>query len=819
MACHKIHSWTFCGLVGAFLDLGLAYLLLCGSTLSFFASKFLGIFGWELPCPCNGLFGDPHGGKCLQRVLVDYPSRNISSVRVSTMNKFPFDSMWMNDHGYQSRFQLLGGTEGCDGPQEIEEEASCSSISDARRTSQSFAVRERSHMSVPGESGLMTSALRDGRTDIKGKRVVGQNTRSVLRRRRKAFAEHRKSSSASSSEIPRFIVREVSHSPCSMRENGDEISEEDSMPISSAGVAFRDGLEMRTGYRVGEGSLHGFEVNGSFGGSRVMEKDAAYAKELVCNVGDEVGLDVDRKNGIRVLEQALEKEKAGRAALYLELEKERSAAATAADEAMAMILRLQKEKASIEMEATQYLRMIEEKSAYDEEEMDILKEILVRREKEKHFLEKEVETYRQQILLNNERLEGKVDDTVEISAPRSNFSLYSSEDPVPMLQQISDSIDKREIEKNAKTSSIFEAQTVERPSSFHAFVKELPSSDWDKDANFRKQVDSQRKVSSDKIHPYVPGFFDDCNQEIQEKGMVSMDEEPLVLQGEEQILETVSSLYKLNSPPKHGLLEKTLVSFDEGHGQKDNARQCQGVEMMADPNPIGIEINFPCDGEEMGKHGENGDQGGTDQHISKVETEPSLYDVHVIDDRFKSYKEEAREENQAQLTDTDSDCSRIHGFLFDPSAVSKIDASTDEPSTLRVATEQDIHGSCSDLTAELPPVSNIHGKSFPFGLRRNSMSAADDERLKLDTEVGWLRERLRILQEGRETLSFPMDHREKEKIQLQLLEDIVRLLQEIRQLPEPGKTVKQASLPPMSSKVSSKKRRCRSVTLGLHDST
>ena len=87
-------------------------------------------------------------------------------------------------------------------------------------------------------------------------------------------------------------------------------------------------------------------------------------------------------------------EEEDRSALYAELEKERSAAASAADEAMAMILRLQEEKASVEMEARQYQRMIEAKAAYDAEEMEILKEILLRREREKHFLENEVEAYR-----------------------------------------------------------------------------------------------------------------------------------------------------------------------------------------------------------------------------------------------------------------------------------------------------------------------------------------------------------------------------------------------------------------------------------------
>ncbi|KAI8011874.1 Myosin-binding protein 3 [Camellia lanceoleosa] len=134
---------------------------------------------------------------------------------------------------------------------------------------------------------------------------------------------------------------------------------------------------------------------------KLTEKSESSYEETKSNVQKELGYEGNEKNAIRILEQALEEEHAAHAALYLELEKERSAVATAADEVMAMILRLQDEKASIEMKAWQYQRRIEEKSAYDAEEMNILKEILVRRQKEKHFLEREVEAYRRMIHIGN----------------------------------------------------------------------------------------------------------------------------------------------------------------------------------------------------------------------------------------------------------------------------------------------------------------------------------------------------------------------------------------------------------------------------------
>lgn len=61
-----------------------------------------------------------------------------------------------------------------------------------------------------------------------------------------------------------------------------------------------------------------------------------------------------------------------------ELDKERSAAATAAQEAMAMIARLQKEKASLQMEARQYRITAEQKHFYDLNAINFLKEIVVK---------------------------------------------------------------------------------------------------------------------------------------------------------------------------------------------------------------------------------------------------------------------------------------------------------------------------------------------------------------------------------------------------------------------------------------------------------
>ncbi|CAI0473572.1 unnamed protein product [Linum tenue] len=81
----------------------------------------------------------------------------------------------------------------------------------------------------------------------------------------------------------------------------------------------------------------------------------------------------------------------------LELEKERMAAASAADEAMSMILRLQNEKSSSEMDAKQYRRVAEQKQEYDREVIQSLQWIIMKHEYERSLLEEKLELCRQQL--------------------------------------------------------------------------------------------------------------------------------------------------------------------------------------------------------------------------------------------------------------------------------------------------------------------------------------------------------------------------------------------------------------------------------------
>lgn len=80
--------------------------------------------------------------------------------------------------------------------------------------------------------------------------------------------------------------------------------------------------------------------------------------------------------------------------LCRELEEERNASAIAASQALAMITKLQDEKAAMQMEASHYQRMMEEQAEYDSEALAKANELLAEREQQIEELEVELENYR-----------------------------------------------------------------------------------------------------------------------------------------------------------------------------------------------------------------------------------------------------------------------------------------------------------------------------------------------------------------------------------------------------------------------------------------
>lgn len=124
--------------------------------------------------------------------------------------------------------------------------------------------------------------------------------------------------------------------------------------------------------------------------------------------------DMDGGDPLKTIERLRETVRAEQEALrdlYAELEEERSASAISANQTMAMITRLQEEKAKVQMEALQYQRIMEEQAEYDQEALQLLNHLMVKREKEKEQLQRELEVYREKVL----EYESKANNKITIS--------------------------------------------------------------------------------------------------------------------------------------------------------------------------------------------------------------------------------------------------------------------------------------------------------------------------------------------------------------------------------------------------------------------
>ncbi|KAF3435878.1 hypothetical protein FNV43_RR22970 [Rhamnella rubrinervis] len=104
-----------------------------------------------------------------------------------------------------------------------------------------------------------------------------------------------------------------------------------------------------------------------------------------------------------------------------ELEKERMAAASATEEAMAMILRLQSEKSCVEMQASQYRRMAEQKQQYDEAIIQSLQWIVMKHESERSLLEDQLRLCRQKLKQNRNNADDHERDPAEEAISSDHF--------------------------------------------------------------------------------------------------------------------------------------------------------------------------------------------------------------------------------------------------------------------------------------------------------------------------------------------------------------------------------------------------------------
>ncbi|KAF5946129.1 hypothetical protein HYC85_016357 [Camellia sinensis] len=140
--------------------------------------------------------------------------------------------------------------------------------------------------------------------------------------------------------------------------------------------------------------------------------------------------EIEGESEIDRLKRQVEHDKKLLSASYKELEEERNASAISANQAMAMITRLQEEKAALNMEALQCVRMMEEQAEYDEEALQKANDFLAEREKEIQDLEAELELYRNKVG-NTSILENELDSTCdlkpgEVRAEHSDTSYFKN---------------------------------------------------------------------------------------------------------------------------------------------------------------------------------------------------------------------------------------------------------------------------------------------------------------------------------------------------------------------------------------------------------
>ncbi|KAL9272734.1 Myosin-binding protein 3-like protein [Drosera capensis] len=754
MGCKAaMHSWSLCGLVGAFLDLAITYFLLCVSALAFFLSFFLAFFGLALPCTCKCTSRShlgPHRSCLQQRLLVDCPNHRLSRVQSSIRNNFPFRSVF---HQLDSK---------------------CFD----ENNQQHLRIEENMSRSDHLEPVLENEAPIDDVKD-KGKGVATTTTtqrqRVSLRRRRRGNHLPLPHDAFASSSSFDHVHSDAHGSPSTVSRMIHDISAYSSMPASSY-----DGHPPSTVMERGS-PPHVFGSNDITDANDSTDNNSLSSEDQRINVRSGLEFEGEPGNSIIVLKQALEEAQAARASLWSELEKERIAAATAADEAMAMILRLQQEKASIEMDARQYQRIIEEKSTYDEEEMGILKEIIVRREREKHFLEKQVEAFRN-LVLGTEQLEGdpysKIDSQLHMIDELSD-------DPIQMLQQLSDAVEKAR--KGGSDDALQTSVSLEKDST--------AALGGDVSSVVLTELDDKFVDGQDLVHA-----SNELSQEIQEKGMISMNKLPISQQDNLQKPEASSNVH---SSVDHPFKNQNSIVLTRVEDQTYNGNSSTNI--------------VPC------KDGKN--DGGEDRLLDangmeiKIENNINIYDVHVIDGEFNAH--DPKQSSTASVP-MHHRTSNVTGECEMPSESSNAAAVGDSSSSSDIVDDGEtsiIRNSLVGLHKLLPPLNIPHPTAPHSELQRHSISAVDLERLRLSKEVDWLQEKLRTVQEERGKLSVSSEYRESNNTELQLLEGILKQLQEIRQLREPRNTLRQASLPPPSSKVVLKKKRSRSVSVDVYKSS
>ncbi|GMI84807.1 hypothetical protein like AT5G06560 [Hibiscus trionum] len=125
---------------------------------------------------------------------------------------------------------------------------------------------------------------------------------------------------------------------------------------------------------------------------------------------------VQIENECAALRETVSSQQAAIHDLNRELEEERNASSSAATEAMSMILKLQRDKAEVQMEARQFKSYAEEKMVHEQQEIMVLEDLLYEREQTIQALTFEVQACKHRMLsygFTEEEVEGEPNGQIQ----------------------------------------------------------------------------------------------------------------------------------------------------------------------------------------------------------------------------------------------------------------------------------------------------------------------------------------------------------------------------------------------------------------------
>ncbi|KAM1354037.1 hypothetical protein ACFX2H_033442 [Malus domestica] len=180
-------------------------------------------------------------------------------------------------------------------------------------------------------------------------------------------------------------------------------------------LSANSGSVMSPRLSANSGDLKASDTSSYFGMQIHNKRISLERNESGLSVDGSIVSEIEGESMVDRLKHQVEHDKKIMSALYKELEEERNASSIASDQAMAMITRLQEEKAALRMEALQQLRMMEEQAEYDNEALQKTDDLLVEKEKEVQDLEAELEFYRNKYP-NESMLDNLAETTGDIQA-------------------------------------------------------------------------------------------------------------------------------------------------------------------------------------------------------------------------------------------------------------------------------------------------------------------------------------------------------------------------------------------------------------------